>query len=92
MSNAVLGAGIVGLPFALRQAGFVFGILLLVLLGIATDWTINLIAINAKLSSTTTYIDGMHACFGHPGRAACSFFQFAFAFGGMCLSLSSRLT
>lgn len=26
----------------------------------------------------------MGHCFGEPGRAAVSFFQFAFAFGGMC--------
>jgi len=26
----------------------------------------------------------MDTCFGYPGKATCSFFQFAFAFGGMC--------
>ncbi|KAK4055630.1 hypothetical protein OIV83_000176 [Microbotryomycetes sp. JL201] len=84
MSNSILGAGIVGLPYALREAGFVVGLVLLVILGLVTDWTIRLIVLNAKMSGRKTYIDIMDTCFGPRGRAAVSFFQFAFAFGGMC--------
>lgn len=40
--------------------------------------------INAKLSGTHSYIDVMNHCFGPSGRAAVSFFQFIFAWGGMC--------
>ena len=47
-----------------------------------TDWTIRLIVINAKLSGRHSYIEIMDHCFGSSGRAAVSFFQFAFAFGG----------
>ncbi|ORY91585.1 transmembrane amino acid transporter protein-domain-containing protein [Leucosporidium creatinivorum] len=84
MSNSILGAGIIGLPYALREAGFVMGLILLVVLGCVTDWTIRLIVLNAKMSGRKTYIDIMDTCFGPRGRAAVSFFQFAFAFGGMC--------
>ncbi|KAG8936851.1 hypothetical protein FRC02_010713 [Tulasnella sp. 418] len=84
MANSILGAGIIGLPYALRQAGFVTGVILLVLLCGVTDWTIRLIVINAKLSGRNSYIDIMDHCFGRSGRAAVSAFQFAFAFGGMC--------
>lgn len=49
-----------------------------------TDWTIRLIVINAKLSGGRSYIDIMSTCYGSSGRAAISFFQFAFAFGGKC--------
>jgi len=38
MANSILGAGIIGLPYAIRQAGFVTGIALLVGLAIVTDW------------------------------------------------------
>ncbi|KAF7792391.1 hypothetical protein EIP86_003428 [Pleurotus ostreatoroseus] len=76
--------GIIGLPYAVRQAGFVMGVILLVVLCGVTDWTIRLIVINAKLSGRNSYIEIMHQCFGNSGRAAVSFFQFAFAFGGMC--------
>ncbi|KAF8200809.1 amino acid transporter [Pholiota molesta] len=81
MANSILGAG---LPYAIRQAGFFSGLLLLLGLCAVTDWTIRLIVINAKLSGGHSYIDIMTTCYGSSGRAAVSFFQFAFAFGGMC--------
>lgn len=84
MANSILGAGIIGLPYAINQAGFFAGLILLVALCGVTDWTIRLIVINAKLSGSQSYIDIMTRCFGSSGRAAVSFFQFAFAFGGMC--------
>lgn len=84
MANSILGAGIIGLPYAVSQAGFFLGIVLLVVLCAVTDWTIRLVVINAKLSGRTSYIEVMNSCFGPSGRAAVSFFQFSFAFGGMC--------
>ncbi|KAG2059015.1 hypothetical protein BDR06DRAFT_1071638 [Suillus hirtellus] len=81
MANSILGAG---LPYAVNQAGFFFGIVLLVVICAVTDWTIRLVVINAKLSGRTSYIEVMNSCFGPSGRAAVSFFQFSFAFGGMC--------
>ncbi|KAG0706109.1 amino acid transporter [Suillus ampliporus] len=81
MANSILGAG---LPYAVSQAGFFSGIILLVVLCAVTDWTIRLVVINAKLSGRTSYIEVMNSCFGPSGRAAVSFFQFTFAFGGMC--------
>lgn len=79
-----LSLRLTGLPYALREAGFLTGILLLIFLGVVTDWTIRLIVLNAKMSGRRSYIDILDSCFGKPGRAAVSFFQFAFAFGGMC--------
>ncbi|XP_006461096.1 hypothetical protein AGABI2DRAFT_221574 [Agaricus bisporus var. bisporus H97] len=84
MANSILGAGIIGLPYAFRQAGFFTGLFLLLVLCAVTDWTIRLIIITAKMSSSHSYIGIMNHCFGSSGRAAVSFFQFAFAFGGMC--------
>ncbi len=74
-----------GLPYAVSQAGFVTGVVLLVILCAVTDWTIRLIVINAKLAGRNSYIEIMNHCFGSSGRAAVSFFQFAFAFGGKSL-------
>ncbi|EAU91408.2 amino acid transporter [Coprinopsis cinerea okayama7 len=84
MANSILGAGIIGLPYAMKQAGFFTGLTLLVILCGVTDWTIRLIVRNAKMSGRHSYIDIMDHCFGSAGRAAVSIFQFAFAFGGMC--------
>ncbi|KIO32268.1 hypothetical protein M407DRAFT_66859 [Tulasnella calospora MUT 4182] len=83
MANSILGAGVC-LPYALRQAGFFTGIVLLVILCGVTDWTIRLIVRNAKLSGRSSYIEIMDHCFGQSGKAFVSVFQFAFAFGGMC--------
>jgi Amino acid permeases len=71
-----------GLPYAIRQAGFMTGLLLLVIICGLTDWTIRLIVRNAKLSGRSSYIDVMDHVFGASGRAAVSLFQFSFAFGG----------
>lgn len=73
-----------GLPYAVSEAGFFTGLILLLVLCYVTDWTIRLIVINAKMSGRHSYIEIMNHCFGPSGRAAVSFFQFAFAFGGMC--------
>lgn len=89
MSNSILGAGIIGLPYAMREAGFFMGLILLVVLGGLTDWTIRLIVLNAKMSGRKTYIDIMDACFGIRGRMLVSAFQFAFAFGVCTSRLSS---
>ena len=74
-----------GLPYAMSRSGFFMGIFLLAILSIITDWTIRLIVLNAKLSGTKSYIGIMNRCFGSSGRAAVSFFQFSFAFGGAYL-------
>lgn len=84
MANSILGAGIVGLPYSMRESGFVAGLVLLIGIALLTDWTIRLIVLNAKLSGRATYIDIMGHCFGKHGRMAVSIFQFVFAFGGMC--------
>lgn len=84
MANSILGAGIVGLPYSMKQSGFVAGVVLLVGIAMLTDWTIRLIILNSKLSGRQTYIEIMEHCFGRPGKAAVSLFQLAFAYGGMC--------
>ncbi|KAJ5704882.1 hypothetical protein N7536_000571 [Penicillium majusculum] len=68
MANSIIGAGIIGQPYALRQA---------------VDWTIRLIVINSKLSGADSFQATMQHCFGKPGLIAISVAQWAFAFGGM---------
>jgi sodium-coupled neutral amino acid transporter 11 len=83
MANSIIGAGIIGQPYALRQAGLLMGITLLVALTVAVDWTIRLIAINSKLSGADSFQATMQHCFGKSGLIAISVAQWAFAFGGM---------
>ncbi|RMJ26027.1 amino acid transporter [Aspergillus sp. HF37] len=83
MANSIIGAGIIGQPYALRQAGMTMGIILLVGLTIIVDWTIRLIVINSKLSGADSFQATMQHCFGKSGLIAISVAQWAFAFGGM---------
>ena len=83
MANSIIGAGIIGQPYALRQAGFLTGVTLLIGLTFVVDWTIRLIVINSKLSGRDSFQGTVEHCFGKPGLIAISFAQWAFAFGGM---------
>ena len=83
MANSIIGAGIIGQPYAFRQAGLTMGIVLLISLTITVDWTIRLIIVNSKLSGADSFQGTMQHCFGKSGLIAISIAQWAFAFGGM---------
>lgn len=83
MANSIIGAGIVGQSYALRQSGMVMGIILLTALTVAVDWTIRLIVVNSKLSGADSFQATMQHCFGKGGLIAISVAQWAFAYGGM---------
>ncbi|KAJ8097004.1 transmembrane amino acid transporter protein-domain-containing protein [Lipomyces tetrasporus] len=82
MANSIIGAGIIGQPYALLQCGLFTGMVLLLVLTLVIDWTIRLMVINAKLSGTNTYQATVSACFGRVGYFAISLAQGLFAFGG----------
>ena len=75
MANSIIGAGIIGQPYALRNAGLVTGTLLLIGLTITVDWTIRLIVINSKLSGTDSFQATVEHCFGKSGLVAISLAQ-----------------
>lgn len=83
MANSIIGAGIIGQPYAFKQAGMMMGIVLLVGLTVTVDWTIRLIVVNSKLSGADSFQATMEYCFGRSGLIAISVAQWAFAFGGM---------
>ncbi|KAI1975759.1 hypothetical protein LOZ53_004598 [Ophidiomyces ophidiicola] len=83
MANSIIGAGIIGQPYAFRQAGMLTGLLLLLSLTVTVDWTIRLIVVNSKLSGADSFQATVEFCFGRPGLIAISIAQWAFAFGGM---------
>ncbi|KAF2833823.1 hypothetical protein CC86DRAFT_365615 [Ophiobolus disseminans] len=83
MANSIIGAGIIGQPYAIRNAGLVTGTLLLIGMTIVVDWTIRLIVINSKLSGTDSFQATVQHCFGKSGLIAISLAQWLFAFGGM---------
>ncbi|VVT46823.1 uncharacterized protein SAPINGB_P001404 [Magnusiomyces paraingens] len=82
MANSIIGAGIIGQPYAVRQSGLVGGLVLLVGLTIVIDWTIRLMVVNAKMSGTDTFQATVAHCFGKIGLITISLAQGLFAFGG----------
>ena len=83
MANSIIGAGIIGQPYAFKQAGLLAGIVLLVGLTFVVDWTICLIVVNSKLSGANSFQGTVEHCFGKKGLIAISLAQWIFAFGGM---------
>ncbi|KAJ5081568.1 hypothetical protein NUU61_009832 [Penicillium alfredii] len=83
MVNIIVGAGIIGQPYAIRQAGLATGLVLLAGLTVTVDWTIRLIVVNSKLSGADSVQATMQYCFGKGGLIAISITQWAFAFGAM---------
>ncbi|KAI4629194.1 uncharacterized protein J4E87_003456 [Alternaria ethzedia] len=75
MANSIIGAGIIGQPYAVRNAGLVTGTALLIGLTIVVDWTIRLIVINSKLSGTDSFQATVQHCFGKSGLIAISLAQ-----------------
>jgi sodium-coupled neutral amino acid transporter 11 len=83
-TNSIVGAGIIGLPYALEQSGFFVGIFLLGFLAWLVDYTVILLIRNAKLAGQSTYQGLIEFCFGSRGLLTISIFQFIFAYGALC--------
>lgn len=83
MANSIIGAGIIGQPYAFKQAGLLSGVILLIGLTVVVDWTICLIVVNSKLSGANSFQGTVEKCFGRSGLIAISLAQWLFAFGGM---------
>ncbi|GEQ69058.1 hypothetical protein JCM33374_g2729 [Metschnikowia sp. JCM 33374] len=82
MANSILGAGIIGQPLAMKNAGLVGGIVVMVGLAWLIDWTLRLIVINAHISQTKSYQDTANFCYGRTGRLVLLASISSFAYGG----------
>ncbi|CAH2352911.1 vacuolar amino acid transporter 2 [[Candida] railenensis] len=82
MANSILGAGIIGQPYAFKNSGLVGGIIVLIILTILIDWTLRLIVINATMSNTHSYQDTVFYCYGKYGRILLLVAISSFAYGG----------
>jgi sodium-coupled neutral amino acid transporter 11 len=91
MANSIIGAGIIGQPYAFRNAGLITGTILLIGLTITVDWTIRLIVINSKLSGTDSFQATVEHCFGKSGLVAISLAQWLLYVHGSMIG-KERLT
>lgn len=81
--NAIVGAGIVGLPYAIQQTGFVAGIVLIVLCGLITEKSLRLLVETAKHVHVPTYETVCEAAFGPIGFTFVAMNMFIMAYGAM---------
>ena len=87
--NAIVGAGIVGIPFAIRESGFILGVALLILVGIFTDKSLRLIVDQAtfhpklKNMGVLTFEDMMTIPFGNIGKYFIMTSMLILAYGAM---------
>lgn len=71
----IVGAGIIGIPFAIGQSGIIAGIFLLVIVGIMTEKSLRMLTdctffnpVMKQHYDVKTYEDLMFCCFGRLGR------------------------
>ncbi|XP_014831529.1 PREDICTED: putative sodium-coupled neutral amino acid transporter 11 [Poecilia mexicana] len=81
--NSIIGSGVIGLPYALNQAGLPFGLLLLMFVGFITDYSILLLIKGGNLSGSNSYQSLVQNTFGFPGFLILSALQFLYPFIAM---------
>ncbi|GKZ00972.1 hypothetical protein MPSEU_001048700 [Mayamaea pseudoterrestris] len=81
LMNAIVGSGIVGIPFAIREAGFVAGIFLIIIAAFITEKSLRLLIATAKHVHVPSYETLAEAAFGKLGFKFLCCNMFVMAFG-----------
>ena len=68
LCNNIIGAGIVGMPFAISQCGFLLGVSMIVFFGLCTVKTLRLLIETAKHIDVPSYERLAEASFGKTGE------------------------
>ena len=77
----------IGIPAAIREAGFSMGVVLLVLVGIVTDYTLYILVSTGISVGCFSYQEVMKKAFGRIGHVLITITQFASPFFGECMLL-----
>ncbi|XP_048165971.1 putative sodium-coupled neutral amino acid transporter 11 isoform X2 [Corvus hawaiiensis] len=81
--NSIIGSGIIGLPYSMKEAGFPLGVLLLFVVAYITDYSIILLIKGGNLSSTKSYQELVKKTYGLVGYLILSTLQFLYPFIAM---------
>eukprot|EP01138_Halocafeteria_seosinensis_P000078 gb/GECG01000079.1/.p1 GENE.gb/GECG01000079.1/~~gb/GECG01000079.1/.p1 ORF type:complete len:577 (+),score=46.18 gb/GECG01000079.1/:1-1731(+) len=81
--NSIIGAGIIGLPFALREAGVISGVILIVIVGFIADYSTRLMVGIGVRVNRRTYEELCYFAFGKKGFFVVTLSMFVFAYGAM---------
>jgi solute carrier family 38 (sodium-coupled neutral amino acid transporter), member 11 len=80
LCNGIIGAGFMGLPFALKESGFLFGMVTLVVTSLLTWYSMDLLVRLAAVHECDTYQDVVGRAFGKVGYVVIQVAQCAFSF------------
>ncbi|CAG0896227.1 unnamed protein product, partial [Darwinula stevensoni] len=72
-----------GMSYAIREAGVLMGVLLLLLIGVVNDYSLVLLIRGGDVAGVDTYQDLMYTAFGRPGFLLITLLQFAYPIVGM---------
>ncbi|XP_064614204.1 putative sodium-coupled neutral amino acid transporter 11 [Liolophura sinensis] len=81
--NSIVGSGIIGIPYAINQAGFGLGILLLVLVAVVTDCSVLMLIEAGYITGLTSYQDVVRTAMGKPVFYILTLLQFTYPFIAM---------
>lgn len=81
--NAIVGSGIVGLPYAIQESGFVPGVVLVVFCALLTEISLRLLIETAKHSNVPSYETVAEAAYGRFGFYFVAINMFIMAYGAM---------
>ncbi|CAH0549310.1 unnamed protein product [Brassicogethes aeneus] len=81
--NSIIGSGVIGIPYAFHEAGFGFGLFLLIFVAYVTDYSLILMVRSGHISGRFSYQGIMEAAFGRPGYILLGCLQFFYPFIAM---------
>eukprot|EP00550_Attheya_septentrionalis_P000092 CAMPEP_0198288892 /NCGR_PEP_ID=MMETSP1449-20131203/7254_1 /TAXON_ID=420275 /ORGANISM="Attheya septentrionalis, Strain CCMP2084" /LENGTH=727 /DNA_ID=CAMNT_0043987129 /DNA_START=228 /DNA_END=2411 /DNA_ORIENTATION=- len=85
--NVVVGAGIVGIPYAIRETGLVAGSVMVILVAVMTEKSLRLLIETGKHANVLSYETLMECAFGSAGFVFISVNMFIMAYGAMMIYL-----
>ena len=81
LCNVTIGAGIVGLPYAIKEAGFAAGTVMIVVVACLTDYSLRQLIEMGKVARVNSYETLMETTFGRPGFVFVSVSMFFLSYG-----------
>ncbi|OQS06777.1 hypothetical protein THRCLA_20289 [Thraustotheca clavata] len=82
--NSIVGAGVIAIPHAMADGGFLPVMMLLILGALLTMYSMNVIVSLGDLHQADTFEGLAKVAFGYRGFLVVCFFQFVFSFGANC--------
>jgi sodium-coupled neutral amino acid transporter 11 len=83
LCNVCLGAGIIGMPYAMKEAGLVSGTVMIIICAFLTEYSLRQLISLGKVADVNSYETLMEASFGRPGFIFLSVNMFLLSLGSM---------